>query len=467
MAYTYINGILLPTGTEIQGFTPIDRRFVVPTVEDLDEIFYLYDGLLTYVQDEKTYYNYDEEAEEWVVFSGGSGTGDYIPLAGTLPTGKVTGEIGIATSAIDAGINILTGMATNNNSFGIFINNTTNVLYANTSLTYTRLVLGVNGNLTLMSDAANSRGLISNIDHSANIQNLDYTQKIYVDTKLLTKISQNNAEIKATTTGTDTYVASLTPAITTYSDMSKYFIRFTTANTGASTLNINGLGAKAITVGGSALQAGIIDANISYMLIYNSITDSFRLTTSNKVNTQTTGDVSKNIANTEFVENALTDATSKKILLDTSDSTPITGVTTETLLKRFDVPANKLSYGALTMEVSFTFTSPQVASKVVKMYISNNATFTPPTTAATMIEQTFVSTSGGGTLQRTGKFKNAGWIVVHRATATPSSYLTNSAGFTGQIVDITQPVYIFFSITLSNAADSAFISYFKLTNDKL
>jgi hypothetical protein len=59
-------------------------------------------------------------------------------------------------------------------------------------------------------------------------------------------LTQSGAKLSATATGTNTYVATIAPAITAYASTNRFFITFTNANSGASTININGLGAKAI-----------------------------------------------------------------------------------------------------------------------------------------------------------------------------------------------------------------------------
>src|SRR5690606_12364408 len=58
-------------------------------------------------------------------------------------------------------------------------------------------------------------------------------------------------------TGTNTYAVSYTNAISSYKTGVTYKIKFSSANTGASTLNINGIGVKNIQrKDGSALVAG-------------------------------------------------------------------------------------------------------------------------------------------------------------------------------------------------------------------
>jgi hypothetical protein len=74
----------------------------------------------------------------------------------------------------------------------------------------------------------------------------------------------------ATASGTDTYTATLDPAPSAYVTNDRYFILFTNANTGAVTLNLNTLGAKAIRKNGStALAAGDIAAGQIYCLAYD------------------------------------------------------------------------------------------------------------------------------------------------------------------------------------------------------
>lgn len=73
------------------------------------------------------------------------------------------------------------------------------------------------------------------------------------------------------TTAANTYTASLSPAITTYGSGGLLLsIKFTNHNTGAATLNVNGLGALAIVRNdGSALQASDIGDNFTGLLQYD------------------------------------------------------------------------------------------------------------------------------------------------------------------------------------------------------
>lgn len=68
----------------------------------------------------------------------------------------------------------------------------------------------------------------------------------------------------------DAYVMTLTPAITAYAEGAEYRFKALNANTGASTLNINGVGATAIRKNGTdVLIAGDIKAGAVYSVVYD------------------------------------------------------------------------------------------------------------------------------------------------------------------------------------------------------
>jgi len=73
-----------------------------------------------------------------------------------------------------------------------------------------------------------------------------------------------------TVSGTNTYTAGTTPALTAYVTGQPFLCTFTNANTGAATLNIDGLGAKSITKNsGQALELGDIRAGQIMLLAYD------------------------------------------------------------------------------------------------------------------------------------------------------------------------------------------------------
>ena len=76
----------------------------------------------------------------------------------------------------------------------------------------------------------------------------------------------------------NTYAVTLSPTPAAYVDGMGIVVKIPVTNTGASTINVNGLGAKAIVDGkGSALAAGKLKINAIYSLKYNSAWGTFQL----------------------------------------------------------------------------------------------------------------------------------------------------------------------------------------------
>lgn len=93
-----------------------------------------------------------------------------------------------------------------------------------------------------------------------------------VRTQLLAAIQSqvNPLPYAASTNSPNTYTATLSPAILSYSTGKVVAIKFTNANTGAATLNLNGLGAKSIKrLDGAALQSGDINSSMIALLAYD------------------------------------------------------------------------------------------------------------------------------------------------------------------------------------------------------
>ena len=81
---------------------------------------------------------------------------------------------------------------------------------------------------------------------------------------------QANATTIATVTGTDTLTGSLTPALTAYATGNLFSFVASGTNTGATTINLNSLGAKSITKSGTtALSAGDIVSGQVYLIEYD------------------------------------------------------------------------------------------------------------------------------------------------------------------------------------------------------
>ena len=76
----------------------------------------------------------------------------------------------------------------------------------------------------------------------------------------------------------NTYTLNLSPSPSAYTDGMGIVVKINVANTGAATINVNGLGAKPMVDGkGSALAAGKLKINAIYSLKYNSAWGTFQL----------------------------------------------------------------------------------------------------------------------------------------------------------------------------------------------
>lgn len=76
--------------------------------------------------------------------------------------------------------------------------------------------------------------------------------------------------IVTTAGGTTTYTLTPSPAITAYATGQEFVIKMNATNTGASTINISGLGAKSLTKGGAtALASGDLLIDAVYKIVYD------------------------------------------------------------------------------------------------------------------------------------------------------------------------------------------------------
>ena len=81
---------------------------------------------------------------------------------------------------------------------------------------------------------------------------------------------QNSFGSFLTVAGTDTITATVSPALTAYASGQMFAFVAANTNTGAVTINISSLGAKAITKNGTtALAAGDINANYLFVIVYD------------------------------------------------------------------------------------------------------------------------------------------------------------------------------------------------------
>jgi len=83
----------------------------------------------------------------------------------------------------------------------------------------------------------------------------------------------------ADTGSANTYQIAISPAINSYANGQTFTFIAGNTNTGASTLNVNSVGAEPITIGGAALIAGSITAGEIVQVVYNSVSNRWELAT--------------------------------------------------------------------------------------------------------------------------------------------------------------------------------------------
>ncbi len=82
--------------------------------------------------------------------------------------------------------------------------------------------------------------------------------------------TQVQSDTYAVASGTNTYALTLSPALVAYAAGNAFNVLFTNSNTTAATINVNSLGAKAITKSGStALVSGDIAGGTIYRIVYD------------------------------------------------------------------------------------------------------------------------------------------------------------------------------------------------------
>lgn len=90
-------------------------------------------------------------------------------------------------------------------------------------------------------------------------------------------ITSTTASYGVDTGSANTYAVALSPALSAYNDGTPVTFKAANANTGASTLNVNSLGAIDIMYNGAAMQGGEIIAGRDYTCVYDSTSSHFEL----------------------------------------------------------------------------------------------------------------------------------------------------------------------------------------------
>lgn len=232
---------------------------------------------------------------------------------------------------------------------------------------------------------------------------------------------QSSADKLLTVTGTDTYVATASPALTAYAAGNLFSLVVPNTNTGAATINIDGLGAKAITrTGSTALVAGDMIATEVVIVVYDGTR--FQLINANSFTnllisgTLTYGGVT--------LTNAVTGT--GKMMLDTNPTVT-------------NYVESVVAIGTVTSSSTLSLTSGTV--QTATLTASTACTFTMPTATAgksfvLLLKQ--AASTGNGTATFTGvKFGTAGAPTI-TATAGKMDILTFIADGTNWYGSIAQ-----------------------------
>lgn len=110
----------------------------------------------------------------------------------------------------------------------------------------------------------------SKIDYASRQWQIDeYANLDKLDALLATVVPVSSLPFVVTTGAANAYVATYTPVIGAYTTGLRLTFVSNFANTGASTLNVNGLGPKNLFRGGAALASGAIANNVFVSVIYD------------------------------------------------------------------------------------------------------------------------------------------------------------------------------------------------------
>lgn len=136
----------------------------------------------------------------------------------------------------------------------------------------------ISGNMT--ADVVRDMNALAEATDSAIKEAVDNVDLSAVDTKISTHLADDVNHIRsAVDTGTaNAKVVTLNPVPTVYKDLMGITFKNAVQNTGAVTINVNGLGAKSIIKSnGTALSSGFLKANSIYTVRYNTTTGNFIL----------------------------------------------------------------------------------------------------------------------------------------------------------------------------------------------
>ena len=158
--------------------------------------------------------------------------------------------------------------------------------------------------------------------------------------------NQTGAQVyAASTTGNDTYVVTLSPAITAYTNGMEIRFKPDTANTGNATLNVNGLGAFNILKNhDQTLETGDIEANQIVVVVFNDTgTDCWELQTPSAAMMSTANSATLTAGASSNADALHTHSNTSKRIQNIYTPVTVVSTTSETDLVSVTVPGGTLS----------------------------------------------------------------------------------------------------------------------------
>jgi hypothetical protein len=220
---------------------------------------------------------------------------------------------------------------------------------------------------------------------------------------------QIGATTIATVTGTDTLTGTLTPALSAYATGNKFSFIAVNTNTGAATINLNGLGAKNITKSGTtALIAGDIVSGQVYPIEYDGTR--FQL-----INPST----SSGVSSITFGSTGLTPSTATSGAVTVAGTLAVTnGGTGATTL----AGASIVTYTGTETLTNKTLTNPTVTNYVETPYTANSSTAI--TLALTNGTVQIITLTGNATITMPTATSGKSFILLLKQDGTGSRTVT-------------------------------------------
>lgn len=268
-------------------------------------------------------------------------------------------------------------------------------------------------------------------------------------------------ETLTTAGGTTTYTLTPSVAITAYATGQEFVIKMNATNTGASTINVSGLGAKSLTKGGAtALSASDLLIDAVYKIVYDgtqfqvsgissSVANALKSATTNvdvsaatapssgQVLTATASTTatwqtpsvaatiiapSSSKSGTTVTTSGTTELTVKEVTITNPSTagrifiTAVFGMNTPTVADDYFV--YRLYFGTTPTELQYVTETPKYTAGGGRIVITIVGTATVATSGTQLIRMTVTRASGSGTIKSQDTETYCNWIIFPGASST-------------------------------------------------